>query len=288
MCESIVSVGPRRRRGGPSTPRTATASGASASPFSSSPKRRTRPRRRCAAPTSRFPRWRRPTARWSTRHGGSGASSTASTSTAWRSGTTRSSPTSPSRGSRGSSEWTWCASGSSADARRRLEPLLHRDGLGDRLPRPGALRPLRGRLAERRPHRRRRGLPQPPRAAPRLRRAPAARRRAAGDPARGARRALLPAHPARPRRGGAAWCSAGATPEEERFFTPCAHSDPVSRTTASLVAPLPDDRAGPWPVWISFGSPCTGVFLPVYRSPRGGHQRARRQAVAFACSRASL
>jgi dipeptidase len=38
----------------------------------------------------------------------------------------------------------------------------------------------------------------------------------------------------------------------------------VSWTTASLVAALPRERVGPWPVWISFGTPCTGIFLPVY------------------------
>jgi len=62
---------------------------------------------------------------------------------------------------------------------------------------------------------------------------------------------------------GAAW-QPGPTAEEERFFTLCAHSDPIHQTTASLVAPLPADRTGPWPVWIAFGTPCTGLFVPVY------------------------
>jgi dipeptidase len=56
----------------------------------------------------------------------------------------------------------------------------------------------------------------------------------------------------------------GSTPDEERFFTLCMHSEPVGTTTASLVAPLPAGRERPWPVWVSFGTPCTGVFLPVY------------------------
>jgi len=64
--------------------------------------------------------------------------------------------------------------------------------------------------------------------------------------------------------GGACWTGSDATPEEERFFTLCAHSAPVHTTTASLVAPLPADRRPPWPVWVSFGTPCTGFFLPVY------------------------
>ena len=63
--------------------------------------------------------------------------------------------------------------------------------------------------------------------------------------------------------GGSAW-QPGASIEEERYFTLCAHSEPLHWTTASLVAPLPADRSGPWPVWISFGTPCTGIFLPVY------------------------
>ncbi len=62
---------------------------------------------------------------------------------------------------------------------------------------------------------------------------------------------------------GPAW-QPGPTPEEERFFTLCAHSEPLHATTASLIAPLPRDRALPWPVWISFGAPCTSLFLPVY------------------------
>jgi dipeptidase len=63
--------------------------------------------------------------------------------------------------------------------------------------------------------------------------------------------------------GGAAW-QPGASIEDERYFTLCAHSDPLHWTTASLLAPLPADRSGPWPVWISFCTPCTGIFLPVY------------------------
>jgi dipeptidase len=53
-------------------------------------------------------------------------------------------------------------------------------------------------------------------------------------------------------------------PELEDRYTLCMHAEPVGTTTASLVASLPRDRTGPWPVWISFGSPCLGIFLPVY------------------------
>jgi secernin len=63
--------------------------------------------------------------------------------------------------------------------------------------------------------------------------------------------------------GGAAPPS-GATPEDERYYTLCMHSEPVGTTTASLIAPLPTDRTAAWPVWVSFGTPCTGIFLPVY------------------------
>lgn len=71
----------------------------------------------------------------------------------------------------------------------------------------------------------------------------------------------------------------GSTPEDERYFTLCMHSEPVGTTTASLVAPLPRDREAPWPVWISFATPCTSIFLPVYLDAtipaalaRGGEQ----------------
>ncbi len=64
--------------------------------------------------------------------------------------------------------------------------------------------------------------------------------------------------------GGPLWTASDATLHEERFFTLCAHSEPVHSTAASVVAPLPDDRRAPWVVWISFCTPCSGIFLPVY------------------------
>jgi secernin len=63
--------------------------------------------------------------------------------------------------------------------------------------------------------------------------------------------------------GGLVWHGEGKL-DEERFWTLCAHSDPVSWTTASLVAPLPADSSAPWPVWVAFATPCTGTYLPVY------------------------
>ena len=64
--------------------------------------------------------------------------------------------------------------------------------------------------------------------------------------------------------GGTVWTGGDATPDEERFFTVCAHSAPVHATTASLVAELPESRPGPWPVHVSFGTPCATIFLPLY------------------------
>jgi secernin len=53
-------------------------------------------------------------------------------------------------------------------------------------------------------------------------------------------------------------------PDKEARYTLCMHGDKVGTTTASLVAPLPTDRTAPWPVWVSFASPCTSIFIPVY------------------------
>jgi dipeptidase len=63
--------------------------------------------------------------------------------------------------------------------------------------------------------------------------------------------------------GGGVW-QPGRTADDEAYFTLCAHSEPVAWTSASLIAPLPSDMSEPWPVWVSFGTPCTGIFLPVY------------------------
>lgn len=48
-------------------------------------------------------------------------------------------------------------------------------------------------------------------------------------------------------------------------YSVCMHADPMSMTTASMVARLPEEIGRrPWPVWISFATPCTGLFIPVY------------------------
>ncbi len=52
--------------------------------------------------------------------------------------------------------------------------------------------------------------------------------------------------------------------DPERYSV-CMHADAMSMTTASLIVRLPEEGAArPWPVWISFATPCTGVFVPVY------------------------
>ncbi len=63
--------------------------------------------------------------------------------------------------------------------------------------------------------------------------------------------------------GGPTW-KPGSDPSQEAHFTLCAHSEPVHWTTASMVVELPHDHGSPWPAWVSFGTPCAGIFLPVY------------------------
>jgi dipeptidase len=76
----------------------------------------------------------------------------------------------------------------------------------------------------------------------------------------------------------------GTTVEDDDFCTLCMHSEPIGTTTASMVAPLPAERRAPWPVWISFGTPCTGVFLPVYIDGRIPPALARGNAEPDAAS----
>ncbi len=48
-------------------------------------------------------------------------------------------------------------------------------------------------------------------------------------------------------------------------YSICMHADPMSMTTASMAVRLPEQVGRrPWPVWIGFATPCTGIFLPVY------------------------
>jgi len=58
---------------------------------------------------------------------------------------------------------------------------------------------------------------------------------------------------------------AGREVEDPDRYSVCMHADPMSMTTASIAVRLPEtvDRR-PWPVWISFATPCTGIFVPVY------------------------
>ena len=59
--------------------------------------------------------------------------------------------------------------------------------------------------------------------------------------------------------------SASRKVEDPDRYSVCMHADPMSMTTASLVVRLPEEVGRqPWPVWISFATPCTGIFVPVY------------------------
>jgi len=52
--------------------------------------------------------------------------------------------------------------------------------------------------------------------------------------------------------------------DDEHRFGVCMHADPVGTTTASMIAQLPADGAAPPRYWASLGSPCVGVFLPLF------------------------
>jgi dipeptidase len=63
---------------------------------------------------------------------------------------------------------------------------------------------------------------------------------------------------------GAGRCfAAGASPDQEAFYTLCMHQGP-SRTAASIVAELEPSPRGPRSAWVSFGRPCASAFFPVY------------------------
>jgi len=55
----------------------------------------------------------------------------------------------------------------------------------------------------------------------------------------------------------------GRAPDDERAYSVCMHADPVGTTTASMIARLPADGT-PATYWASLGSPCLGLFLPLY------------------------
>jgi dipeptidase len=48
------------------------------------------------------------------------------------------------------------------------------------------------------------------------------------------------------------------------FFSICMHADPLDNTTASMVASLPADPDAVAAIAVSLGSPCVGMFLPVW------------------------
>ena len=55
---------------------------------------------------------------------------------------------------------------------------------------------------------------------------------------------------------------AGATPDQEQFYTLCMHEGP-SRTAMSLLAELEAQPAGPRAAWLAFGRPCASVYFPL-------------------------
>lgn len=54
------------------------------------------------------------------------------------------------------------------------------------------------------------------------------------------------------------------TPAEPRYFSVCMHAEPVGTTTASVIAEIPPAADEPLTYWASLGSPCLGVFVPLY------------------------
>lgn len=59
------------------------------------------------------------------------------------------------------------------------------------------------------------------------------------------------------------------------FLTLCCHADPFSTTTASIVARLRSSADGRPDLRACLGSPCTGVFLPVYFDGELPHELSR-------------
>ncbi len=54
------------------------------------------------------------------------------------------------------------------------------------------------------------------------------------------------------------------TPAAPDYFSVCMHAEPVGTTTASMIARIPSVAGEPLTYWASLGSPCLGVFLPLY------------------------
>ncbi len=52
--------------------------------------------------------------------------------------------------------------------------------------------------------------------------------------------------------------------DDEQRFGICMHADPVGTTTASMIAQLPADTDTAPRYWASLGSPCLGIFLPIF------------------------
>lgn len=53
-------------------------------------------------------------------------------------------------------------------------------------------------------------------------------------------------------------------PADADFFTLCMHADPLDNTTASMIAPLAAEAGALRAAWVALGSPCIGVYLPIW------------------------
>jgi len=71
--------------------------------------------------------------------------------------------------------------------------------------------------------------------------------------------------------------------DDPRHFSVCMHSSGLSHTTAAMVAPLVADTR-PRAVWVCFGNPCLGAFLPIYLEGRVPDRLAQGGADADASS----
>ena len=54
-------------------------------------------------------------------------------------------------------------------------------------------------------------------------------------------------------------------PDDPEFFSLCMHADPLDNTTASMVTSLPAEPTAVRTIWTCLGSPCVGIYLPLYR-----------------------
>ncbi len=56
----------------------------------------------------------------------------------------------------------------------------------------------------------------------------------------------------------------GREPDDEKYFSVCAHFDPVGQTNASMVVELDADPSRPIVYWAALTNPCVGPYLPLF------------------------